>query len=124
FLADGAVRVGTTIDRANNRIDFLIEVKEGWHINANVPLEKYFIATQLFVGGKEVPGDVYPDALVKSLKFNDKPMALYEGKISLSGELPAKPDGQEKPVGKVVLKLQACSDQICLLPEEVVVRIW
>ncbi|MCP4070253.1 MAG: thioredoxin domain-containing protein [Hyphomicrobiales bacterium] len=124
FLADGAVRVGTTIDRANSRIDFLIEVKEGWHINANVPLEEYFIPTQLFVGGKEVPGEVYPDALVKSLKFNDKPMALYEGEISLSGELPAKPDGQEKSVGKVVLKLQACSDQICLLPEEVVVRIW
>ena len=48
-------------------------------------------------------------------------MALYEGNIMLDGQLP-KISGKKS--GKVVLNLQACSDQICLLPEEVVVRIW
>ena len=121
FLADGAVRVSTRIDRENGKLKFDIRVKEGWHINANKPLEEYFIATELRVGGKEVAKDVYPEPLVKSLQFNAKPMALYEGDITLVGELP-KSDG--KKVGNVVLQLQACSDKICLLPEEVLVQVW
>jgi uncharacterized protein YyaL (SSP411 family) len=124
FLGDGAVRVAATIDRSKNKVEFAIRVKKGWHINANIPLEDYFIPTQLFVGDKEISSKIYPEPLVKSLKFNDKPMALYEGNIKLSSDLPANQAGEEKAVGKVVLKLQACSDQICLLPEEMIVRLW
>ena len=124
FLGDGAVRVAATIDRVKNKIDFSIAVKEGWHINANIPLEDYFVPTQVIVENLKTSSTVYPAPLVKSLKFNDKPMALYEGFIKLSSDLPIKQTGKENAVGKVVLKLQTCSDQICLLPEEMIIRVW
>ena len=120
-LADGAVRVAAKVDRDNGQVQFNISVKLGWHINANVPLEEYFIPTALFIDGEEVDKAVYPKPLIKSLKFNDKPMALYEGNISLNGKIAKISDNK---TGEVVLKLQACSDQICLLPEEVKIHIW
>ena len=127
YLADGAVKVTNRIDRVGNKVQFLISVKEGWHINANVPLEDYFIPTELIVDGKEIAKNSYPQPLVKSLKFNDKPMALYEGNITLDSKLPKTTPASAQKAGKgakVVLTLQACSDQICLLPEEVIVQIW
>lgn len=121
YLADGAVRVLTKIDHANTKILFEIQVKDGWHINASKPLEDYFIPTHLSVNDQDLNDKQYPDPIVKVLKFNDSPMALYEGNVVLSSDYSAVEGG--KP-GQAVLKLQACSDQICLLPEEVVVRIW
>lgn len=121
YLADGAVRVATAIDHKAGQVKFDIFVKEGWHINANKPLEEYFIPTQLSINDKQVAPDAYPDPLVKSLKFNAKPMALYEGNMVLVGEIGER--ASDEP-GSMVLQLQACSDRVCLLPEEVLVRIW
>ena len=124
FLAEGAVRVVTNIERDLNQIEFVISVKEGWHINANVPLEDYFIPTKLTINDTQITDNEYPEPLVKSLKFNAKPMALYEGNIKLNAKISASNKGNDGKVGNAILSLQACSDQICLLPEEVVVRIW
>ncbi|MCF6320497.1 MAG: thioredoxin domain-containing protein [Rhizobiaceae bacterium] len=121
FMADGAVRVATSVDKERTEMKFEITVKDGWHINANKPLEDYFIPTQLSIDGVEVASETYPEPAVMSLKFNAKPMALYDGKITLRGKLP-KPDGDK--TGKMILMLQACSDKICLLPEEVQVTVW
>lgn len=124
YLADGAVRVATRIDRASNQVKFDIDVKEGWHINAHKPLEEYFIPTKLSVDGKQVGADIYPEPKLKSLQFNAKPMALYEGSISLAGDITNGAKGDGEQTTNVILELQACSDQICLLPEEVMVRVW
>ncbi len=121
FMADGAVRVTSRIEHKEGKVKFDVRLKKGWHINANKPLEDYFIPTQLSVDGKKAGENVYPRPTVKSLQFNAKPMALYEGEITLVGEIGEKEAGE---TGEVLLQLQACSDQICLLPEEVIVRIW
>lgn len=119
----GVVKVLASLDKTQNKIDFRIEIKDGWHINGHVPLEAYFIATSVSVSTSVngAQGDVrYPDPLIKSLGFNDKPLALYEGLIDLS--VPFRADRDE--MVRALLEIQACSDEVCLQPDEMVFHFW
>ncbi|HHK74034.1 MAG TPA: DUF255 domain-containing protein [Rhizobiales bacterium] len=106
---------------AGKAIEVHIRVKKGWHINSNKPLEADFIATQLSASPPEgwKLGDViYPDPVTRVLRFNDNPMALYEGRLVL--KLPVLQRGKGKGGAKpalLKLQVQTCSDQICLEPE-------
>ena len=117
-VANGAVRVQARLDRAAGKVDFSIFVAEGWHINAHVPLEDYFIPTELQVNGNPLGPEAYPEPLVTTLAFNSTaPLALYEGEVRLSAPLAAG-------ANVVKLVLQSCSDEICLAPQELRFRFW
>ncbi|MCF6305429.1 MAG: DUF255 domain-containing protein [Rhodobacteraceae bacterium] len=121
FVANGVVRINADIDRASNTISLNLRIKEGWHINAHVPLEDFFIPTDLLVDGTSIGSAAFPEPLVTTLAFNmDQPLALYEQEINLTADIPP-PSGL---VTSVVLVLQACSDEICLAPQEVRFNIW
>ncbi len=60
----------------------------------------------------------HPDPLVKTLNFNDELLALYEGELVLSGNIP-----DETPAS-AALTIQACSDETCLQPEKLHFTIW
>ncbi len=116
FVSGGAVRVQMTPDRIAGELRIDLAIKSGWHINAHVPLEDYFIATNLAVNGAILPAAAYPDPVTKSLGFNDDALALYEGALTLRAPMPTS--------GKAILVLQACSDEICLAPEELTFTLW
>ncbi len=117
-VANGAVRVQARLNRAAGKVDFTIAVAEGWHINAHVPLEDYFIPTELQVNGTPLGAEAYPEPLVTTLAFNSTtPLALYDGALILSAPLAAG-------ANEVVLVLQACSDEICLAPQELRFSYW
>ena len=119
-LASGAVQVSAEMDRLGQTVSLRIRVKDGWHVNAHQPLEDYFIATELLVNDTPLAAENYPEPLVKSLSFNDEMLALYEGELTLVGALP---EVDEQPA-VAVLTVQACSDEICLQPEEVRFTLW
>jgi len=117
-VANGAVRVWAEIDREAGQVTLEITVAEGWHINAHVPLEDYFIPTNMLVNGDGLEGDAYPAPLITTLAFNStNELALYEGNIRL-----------EAPIAEganiVSLTLQACSDEVCLAPENLRFGFW
>ncbi len=121
YVANGAVRVEAAM--GNGALEITLTVAPGWHVNAHQPLEDYFIATDLTVAGTPLPEQDYPEALVKTLAFNsDQPLALYEGTFTLRAPLPEYEEfaGPER----AVLTLQACSDAICLAPQEVAFTLW
>ena len=117
-VANGAVLVQARLDRAENRVDFTISVAKGWHINAHVPLEDYFIPTELQVNGNPLGPEAYPEPLVTTLAFNSTaPLALYEGEVRLSAPL-------APGANKVTLVMQSCSEEICLAPQELSFSFW
>lgn len=118
-VANGAVRVDLVRDRDNGEILVDIAIAEGWHINAHQPLEDFFIATDLSLAGMPELSVDYPAPEVKTLSFNDTPLALYEGELRLSVR-PGALSGDTR----VNLTLQACSDEICLQPETLVFTLW
>ncbi len=117
-LANGAVRVQARPDRAAGTVTFAISVAEGWHINAHVPLEDYFIPTTLQINGAPLGPETYPEPIITTLAFNSTtPLALYEGTIQLSAPLAAG-------ANVVQLTLQSCSDEICLAPQNIAFHYW
>lgn len=118
-LASGAVKIHAVRSKDRKQLDLTLRIKKGWHINANKPLQDYLIGTQLSLGDQELDDGGYPNPVIKSLKFNDKPMSLYEDTLALQLDLADSNTPQQAK-----LKLQACSDQICLPPEEVFFTIW
>jgi uncharacterized protein YyaL (SSP411 family) len=118
FLAKGVVDARTRIG-GDGKLSVELRIAKGWHINSEKPLEEFFIPTSLSVEGAKNADVEYPDALRRKLGFHDKELALYEGTVVLKAALPAAKTG---PV-RATLKLQACSDEICLEPETAVLTL-
>ena len=91
-----------------------LKVAEGWHVNANKPLEDYLVPTSLKVGSQE--GDLsahvnYPKPKIMRLGFSPNPLALLDQEI----EITATTSGSA--TSDFELTIQACSDKICLAPD-------
>ena len=113
YLAKGRVRATASYEAEAAELKVSIKIAPGWHINSREPLEDDFIATELRVPATMARGDVaYPKAVERSFAFNDNPLAVYEGEVEIT--VPVTPE-----LAPVELTVQACSDEVCLLPETV-----
>ncbi|MBT3142426.1 DUF255 domain-containing protein [Ruegeria litorea] len=121
FAANGAVRGELNHDKTTNIATVQISIAQGWHINADQPLQRHLIPTQVSVSGAKGALE-YPSPHIKTLAFNDAPLALYEGNIAISAQLTPSPGNTIVP--RITLVLQACSEEICLQPEELIFTIW
>lgn len=126
FSGNGAVRVEAFASPSGDKFIVKVNVAEGWHINADKPLEDYLIPTSLKLvesGNEEVKPDpsavVYPIAAIKSLASNKKPMALLENEF----EIVASVANLNAPTAAAQLHVQTCSDEICLEPETLSLKI-
>ena len=107
---------------AGKSADALIKVniEPGFHVNANPPSYSYLKATELEIprsDGVAVAFIVYPNAISRKLAFAEKPLAIYEGEITIKAKLSA--DKTMKPAQKDLaakLNVQACDDQVCYAP--------
>jgi DsbC/DsbD-like thiol-disulfide interchange protein len=99
----------------------VIDVPSGYHINSSKPLETYLIATSLKVdapNGVRVGPISYPRALLKSFKFSQKKLSVYEGqaRVLFSVTLPANYSGGSLEL-KARVRLQSCNDEVCFPPK-------
>jgi len=93
------------------KFEIKIKLKEGWHINSNQPLQDYLMATQLDVpAGFKVE---YPESKVVTLGFQPEALSIFENNITIRIIKTGKNTGKQF----LNLPLQACSDRVCLLPE-------
>jgi len=120
YAGRGAVIASAKITRQDTDkagVELTLRIKPGWHINAHQPLQEYLIPTALKVsapGWKLIDAD-YPQAEVAKLGFQKEPLALYQGDIRIRARL--KRSADVAPIVPVELRLQACSDRVCLAPE-------
>lgn len=121
YVAGGKVRVELRNDGSSDNIIASISVADGWHINAHEPLEDYLVATSLVVEGVDTLVVRYPQPVIKTLAFNDMELALLEGDFDIVANLPQVRDGIPRVA---TLTLQACNNEICLSPEDLVFRLW
>jgi DsbC/DsbD-like thiol-disulfide interchange protein len=97
-----------------------LEIKNGYHVNANPPSQSYLKATEIELKpaeGISVEFITYPDPLMKSFSFSETPLKVYEGETNLKVRL--KADKTATP-GKhnlsAKLRVQACDDKVCYAP--------
>ena len=127
----------------DGRVEVVLDIAEGWHVNSDAPLQDYLIATALAgPGGEPLVDTAYPEPVERTLAFQSETLSLFEGRATLAAVPPegaALPAGAAPPgsaaVGattggpgatmppNVTLRLQACSEEVCLAPETLVLEV-
>ncbi|MDP1925209.1 MAG: protein-disulfide reductase DsbD family protein [Thiobacillus sp.] len=121
YAARGAVRVSAraVAQGANGaRVELTLSIKPGWHINARQPLQDDLVPTTLKPATADwrVVRIDYPQAEVVKLGFQKQALALYQGDATVRAELQRKAATTDDVV-PLELRLQSCSDRVCLPPE-------
>jgi len=108
-----------------------INIDGKWHINSHHPNQDDLIATNIVLDSINIETDgkrnitlqsvEYPEAVEKNLSFNQTLLSLYEGQLVFKITLKAK---ENKDINRLLretglsFSFQACSDQVCLSPEQ------
>lgn len=97
-----------------------LQVRNGYHINANPPTFPYLKATEIEItpaNGISVDFVTYPDALTKKFSFADEPLKVYEGETIVKAMLKAGPKAETGLHNlSAKLRVQACDDTACYPP--------
>ncbi|MEM1422142.1 MAG: protein-disulfide reductase DsbD domain-containing protein, partial [Pseudomonadota bacterium] len=113
WLSSGRVRVEMT--RKGRDLKAEIRIADGWHLNAHQQTDEDLIGVSLT--GEAVEEAEYPAAVSRTLGFQDAPIQVLEGRQKITAQL------AEDGPALVTLTVQACSDEICLAPEDAVFRL-
>lgn len=117
-LAATPVPAGKAVEGA-----VVLEIKEGWHVNAHRPTFDYLIGTTLdwsTSSNIRVDDLQYPDPKQFELDFAGDAIAVYEGRAPIFFTVrPARgtAPGNHRLTGR--LRVQACNDRTCLQPSTV-----
>lgn len=97
-----------------------LEIKNGYHVNANPPSYSYLKATELEITpaeGISVQFMSYPDPQTKKFAFAEKPLAIYEGETTLKARLKADKKAKSGTHNlSAKLRVQACDESVCYAP--------
>lgn len=103
-----------------------IDIEEPWHINSNEPLEDFLIGTEIsfeLVEGLTFGKIQFPKPVMKRFAFSDEEMAVYEGTIYALSTITVSPDFRPDTVRiSGYVYYQACDDQTCLPPAEIIIK--
>jgi len=123
YTARGRAKVTASLNPANTLLRVHVKLAPDWHVNANQPFEDLFIPTELTLKTKSSNPQsgkvIYPKLVSRQLGFQEKPLALYENEFNLTLPL-------AKPATSTVtsqLTLQACNNEVCLLPETLTLQV-
>jgi thiol:disulfide interchange protein DsbD len=96
------------------------DISEGWHINAEKPLESYLIPTVLEVSapeGIEIVRLLYPEPALRKLEISETNMALYDG-VAVFGAVIRI--GRDVRPGSyritATIRYQGCNNLTCVEP--------
>jgi DsbC/DsbD-like thiol-disulfide interchange protein len=110
------------------RATVVMDIPSGFHVNSNLPLEKFLIPTQLKIEtprGVRVSAVSYPRAVLRSFKFSKNRVSVYEGRATMrfSVTVPANFSTGSTEL-KAHLRYQSCNDEVCFPPQSRDVSLW
>jgi len=99
-------------------ITIALEVDDDYHLNAHDPGDEDLMPTTVeLIDGDGLSLDVdYPDPKTKQFPFADGPINVYEGALRITATLRGAPREDQDP--KLVLKVQICTNESCLQPQQ------
>ncbi|MDE2976457.1 MAG: thioredoxin domain-containing protein [Acidobacteriota bacterium] len=129
---NGAVIAAATLrpadDAGGYEVDVDLVIKEGWHLNGPEPLQEDLIGTSVEGAGSQfdITDLRYPEPRRTQVSTQSGDVLIYEGRQRISFRLERGSDStlEKLPVSvPISLRLQTCDDQLCLLPETVVLEV-
>jgi len=105
------------------RIVVLLDVKEGWHINANPPSPDFLKPTKLSFKSKSgvtLADPVYPKGHGFKMEGEDMDAMVYEGEVAIDGTLTVpKSSGGVTDEMEITVNYQACNEKGCQPPKSI-----
>lgn len=121
-MAQNVVPAGSSF-----RAAVVVDIEDGWHVNAHQPTLDYLIGTELSVDqspGFSVLNTQYPEAEMLTFGFAQEPLAVYEEEVPVFLNIQTSDTldpGSYTLTGRA--RVQACNDQVCLAPSTIKVSI-
>lgn len=108
---------------ASCQIVVLLDVKEGWHIQANPPSPDYLKPVKVSFKSKAgviLAETKYPKGHGFKPKGDDEEQMVYEGEVAIFGTLtvPKESSGQLDDM-EITISYQACNEMECLPPKSI-----
>ena len=104
-----------------------INIKDGWHLNSNKPLDEYMTPTSIKLkdtSGIKILNIEYPPEMITKLQFSDSELSLYEGMVTIKVTLKADDVFiKDKKKTEFELEYQSCNNQTCLFPVQKVLSV-
>ena len=101
----------------------LLDVKEGWHINANPPSPDFLKPTKLSFKSKSgvtLADPVYPKGHGFKMEGEDMDAMVYEGEVAIDGTLTVpKSSGGVTDEMEITVNYQACNEKGCQPPKSI-----
>jgi len=120
YGSHGVLRARAT-PAEDGRMEVLLRVADGWHLNANPASLENLVPTKVSASGigfeAEAAEIAYPAGTKRSLAFAGTTLDLYEGEVRIPLRLRSSGSGAENGVVRLALRYQACNDRRCLAPE-------
>jgi uncharacterized protein YyaL (SSP411 family) len=121
YVARGKVRVASTLTGHN--LVVTVAVDDGWHINGDTVLNKYLIPTTLIANSANcgtLESITFPEPKTVQLGFQSEPLRVFDGTTSITARV-TKAEQECRVLG-FTLRVQACSDEVCLSPADIPLR--
>ena len=133
YGARGVVKASAEIKskRGNKFIEVKLQLAENWHVNAhksdaNQPMTNDIIPTSIHIdtdySAALLNKVIYPESISMRFSFLESPLEVYEGDIVVRGSLNVNDSIRMNNIIPIIIKFQACNDQVCLAPEELILR--
>lgn len=107
-----------------------LTIADGWHVNAAKVLSDYLIPTTLTAATLEntdscsISSTNYPNGQRVSLGFQEDELLVYEKTTRLKATTTSDQSSKDCKMAAAELRIQACSDEICLAPEVINIRAF
>ena len=107
-------------------VDLDLVIADGWHLNGPEPLQEELIGTQVTGAGNafKVTDLRYPKPRRTQVSTQSGDVLIYEDTQRIKFRIRSGTAPKPLPVSvPISVRLQACDDQVCLLPETVVLEV-
>ena len=118
IIAKGHGRIALRRTGQSDHWQVIIELEEGWHVNAAEVFDDRLVATHVLPNDNLI-AVTYPEGHLLSAEFSPDQLNVYSSKINL--DIETVTDLRQL---NLQVRLQACSNQVCLLPENVEMIAW
>jgi uncharacterized protein len=110
-LVAAKLELGEEADGGWSPFRLVLAIEPGWHLQANPASEEYLVPTELRAEGARLRNVRYPAAERETAEFAERPLAVYSGRVELTGEV-----AEVAPGARLLLTYQPCDDARCLPP--------
>jgi thioredoxin:protein disulfide reductase len=121
--AQGFASVERVAPQSKFKLAVVLEVTDGYHINAHVPTLDYLIPTNVVFAppsGIRVSEPVYPPPMTRTFEFAPQAqLAVHEGRVIITADAEAEKTWKDSGSGSGIVArvtVQSCSERVCLAP--------